>query len=135
VIIVNITSQLKQKLSGSLTPEKLIERFINWKSGEEYSSYWFGHNKIENGLTHVHMAPVTDGDSKTKWNYWWLNNRPHLRRSYCYLLYAYDKLYGYLLIDVLFDPGAHNLWKPNAKQQLENYETVADNFIYNGTFP
>nr|CBA26550.1 hypothetical protein Csp_E36380 [Curvibacter putative symbiont of Hydra magnipapillata] len=136
MVNVRMTSQLTLKLQGSqLTPNLLITRFKEWKLGGEYGSYWFGQTKTENDLTHTHMAPVTPGETKDKWDYFWSQRQPHRRRSDCYVLYAYEKNHGYLLIDVIFDPGAHDLWKPEAKQQLLNYEIVADNFVFAGTVP
>jgi hypothetical protein len=133
---VRITSQLSHKLNQTpLSPELLIQRFKAWKAGDEYSSYWFGQTKTERQLTHTHMAPVSEGEEKQAWDRYWKKNQAHKRRSDCYVLYAYDKLHGYLLIDVLFDPGAHALWKPQAKNQLHHYEIVADNFIYAGVIP
>lgn len=81
------------------------------------------------------MAPVSTGSEKDKWNEYWAKRRPWLRRSDCYVIYVYDPVHGYLLIDVLFDPGAHKLWTPACKQSLADYETVADNFIFDGSVP
>lgn len=133
---VQITSQLALKLgNGPLSATLLITRFSEWKRGDEYASYWFGQTKTENGLTHSHMAPFSPGQDMETWNLFWDKRQPHRRRSDCYVLYAFDPIHGYLLIDVLFDPGAHALWKPAAKQQLNDYESVADNFIFAGIVP
>jgi hypothetical protein len=50
-------------------------------------------------------------------------------------MYAYDATYGCLLIALLADPGAHDLWKPARRQQLISYELVADNFMFSGVVP
>lgn len=135
---VKITSQLHQKLeSTNLKPDLLIRRFSDWKDQGEDSSYWFGQDKTDpkTELSHAHMAPVTSGPPKDEWDSFWRKKQVWRRRSDCYVLYVHHKRLGYLLIDVLFDPGAHSLWMPASKQLLENYEIVADNFLFNGTVP
>ena len=138
MIVVRVTSQLQHKLSAtSLAPSLLIERFSFWKENGQDSSYWFGRDQTDPAtqLSHAHMAPVTPGADKDGWDEAWSKRQHGKRKSDGYVLYTHHSRYGYLLIDVLFDPGAHDLWIPSHKQQLIGYETVADNFQFNGSTP
>ena len=136
---VQLTSQLDAQLIGKpLSPGLLKQRFSDWKDGDEYSSYWFGRDSTDpqTKLSHVHLVPLNDQVALAEWDRFWRKPREcHRRRSDCYLMYACDAKHGHLLIALLADPGAHNLWKPSHRQLLTSFETVAENFIFAGAVP
>ena len=110
----------------------LITDFSEWKSGDEFEHPIFCHDQVENGLHHVHMVPLNKIEDLKKWDAQMVKKHTrHKRRSDRYLLFADGGRFGYLLIQILDDPGAHALWKNKAA--LKNYLTVADNFIFNGS--
>lgn len=58
------------------------------------------------------------------------------RTSDRYLLYAYGgHREGYLLISVIDDPGAHELWAPQNKARRQALEEIAEAFCVFGTIP
>lgn len=135
---VKVSSELSSRLAaiGPTAEQTLIKDFTAWKSGkDEFGHYFFSRDKVEKGLRHVHIVPKNNSVDLATWNRLWKARRPHLRRSDRYLLYAHDNTHGYLLIQIIDDPGAHNLWQPKNRAVLERYEIVADNFCFNGTVP
>lgn len=138
---VHVTSALKAQLKAvSPTAEAtLIQKFTEWKAGPPDEHYWFSNDKLgdDGKLRHVHMLPRAKSPDRVKWDAIWAKTpwRPWTRRSDRYLLYADGGRHGHLLIAILEDPGAHLLWTHAHKKQLADFETVADNFDYNGTVP
>jgi len=135
---VQLTSQLEAQLTGTPFPPLLLQQqFSKWKNGDEYGSYLFSRDKTDpqTKLSHAHMVPVNDLQALAAWDEHWKKRRPHRRLSDRYVVYTHDPRHGYLLIALIGDPGAHALWTPAGKPLLANFETVADNFIFNGTVP
>jgi len=138
---VHVTSQLSaQLLAVSQHAESvLVRKFIEWKSGLEDGHYWFSQNKLgDDGLLfHVHLIPKNEPAARREWDRFWRGPpvRPWRRRSDRYLLYADGKRHGYLLIALLEDPGAHDLWLPLNRNLLQDFVVVADNFDFNGSVP
>lgn len=133
---VQLASQLITALTASgQDPEELKSNFTEWKSGEPEEHYWFSRDvKGDLGLFHAHLIPRNDLEKRSQWDSDWGDYRK--RRSDRYLLYANGGLrYGYLLIDVIEDPGAHDLWTSAQRRRLSNFETIADNFTYFGQVP
>ena len=54
-----------------------------------------------------------------------------LRTSDRYVLYAYEPRHGYLIIDILDDPGAHDIWMARYTK-LPAYELAATDFCTYG---
>lgn len=135
---VQISSQLLTALTASgQSPELLMSKFSEWKLGDPDDHYWFGRDvKGSSGLYHVHMVPRNDLNKKKQWDISWGRPGYSKRDSDRYLLYANGgPRLGYLLIDLLEDPGAHGLWAGSQKSRLAALELVADNFIYAGKVP
>jgi len=82
-------------------------------------------------LRHVHFIP-TDAAAEAKWLEDFADKHKKKRRtSDRYVLYASDPKHGYLIIDMLDDPGAHDLWK-NRRTKLANYDNAATDFCTYG---
>jgi len=138
---VHVTSQLQAQLMavGPHAQSLLIQKFVEWKNGPEDGHYWFSQNKLgdDGRLFHVHLIPSNESEARQQWDRLWRRPpvRPWRRRSDRYLLYADGKRHGYLLIALLEDPDAHNLWLTANKKILQNFVVVADNFDFNGSIP
>lgn len=116
--------------SRGLDPESLRKAFSDYKQGDESAHKLFCHDVGSDPgcyLRHVHFIP-TDSDSQKDWLEMFKDRHKRKRRtSDRYVLYASDASYGFLLIDILDDPGAHNLWKQR-RTKLAGYEKVASEF-------
>ncbi|MGB4584776.1 MAG: type II toxin-antitoxin system YafO family toxin [Rhodoferax sp.] len=138
---VHVTSQLSAHLLAvsQHAESVLVRKFTEWKSGPDDGHYWFSQNKRgDDGLLfHVHLIPNNEPAARKEWDRLWRGPpvRPWRRRSDRYLLYADGKRHGYLLIALLEDPGAHDLWQPLNRKMLEDFVVVADNFDFNGSVP
>lgn len=135
---VRIVSSLEARLiANGLDPNQLLQDFSSWKdSSDPDSCYIFGKdafNMNSTRLRHVHMVPLFSNDDQEKWNLAW--RRFSRRTSDRYLFYADGGVReGYLLIDILDDPGAHTIWSPANKQILSNWEEIAEKFIIYGIY-
>jgi hypothetical protein len=116
------------------TIEDIREEFSNYTSGDRLNHPWFCHDVgADPGeyLCHVHLIP-TDPENERQWladfehSYRYKN-----RTSDRYVLYACDPRHGYLIIDILDDPGAHDVWKARYTK-LPNYELAATDFCTYG---
>lgn len=116
--------------SRGIAPEFLRESFAAYKSGDEFSHKLFCHDIGSDPrcyLRHVHFIP-TDPESQKVWIDLYRDRFKRKRRtSDRYVLYAQDKNYGFLLIDILDDPGAHDLWMQR-RTKLAGYEKIASDF-------
>ena len=135
---VQITTDLKQQLEREgLNPDVILSDFACWKDGEDDSCYIFSHdvqNIRSKFLRHAHMIPVNDAKALKQWNYFWTKDRPHKRRSDRCVIYADGgSTNGFLVIALIADPGAHEIWEPSAQIKREKWEKIADNFIHFGT--
>jgi hypothetical protein len=133
---VQLTSQLITALASTgQSPALLQAKFTEWKSSEPDEHYWFSREVIGDfGLLHVHMIPQNEPERRKQWESDWKNYRK--RRSDRYLIFANGgPRLGYLLIDLIEDPGAHLLWERSQKSKLSALERLADNFIHGGLVP
>ena len=129
-----------QSLHGALTqrgidPEILRGKFSEYKAGDEHRHFWFCHDigpNLGDELRHVHMFPSQRSDLDRWTEKYNSRGLRKTRTSDRYLLYAHEERHGYLIIDVLDDPGAHDLWKQR-RTNLKGYEQTAWEFAVNGT--
>lgn len=137
LVKVAVAPALQEKLlSQGLDPQVLLEDFKLWKSGDdEDDSYIFardGLNRNSKYLAHAHMLPTLE-DALNSWNFAWTKHRK--RTSDRYLFYVDGGLvYGYLLLDIVDDPGAHNVWK-NEPSKMAALERAAEQFFLSGLIP
>lgn len=135
---VRLTSRLRTQLSiGALDPEALIREFSDWKDSESVEHYSFakdGLNRNSKLLYHVHMVPLNVAEALDAWDYCW--ERYRKRTSDRYLFYTNGgPTYGYLLIALIDDPGAHLIWAFDNRATRSQWEAIADNFFHFGTIP
>lgn len=135
---VRVATPLRAQLAAvsSAAEMALLRSFSDWKAGQPEEHYWFSRDvRGDDGhLYHVHMVPNNEAKARKDWNSLWFDRprRPWLRRSDRYLLYANGGQYGYLLLALIEDPGAHKLWTPALNAQRLAFEVVAENFVYFG---
>jgi len=81
------------------------------------------------------MVPLFVESDLAKWDRAWQLHQAR-RTSDRYLFYADGGAHkGFLLIDILNDPGAHDIWKPAYRQMLNAWEGIAEQFIFFGIAP
>lgn len=136
---VRIAPQLVTQLQADgHDPGQLLSDFEEWKAGHPDDSYIFGHDSLGIGtkyLYHAHMVPLNVQAELQEWDKVWERGRGR-RTSDRYLLYAYGGAReGYLLVAVIDDPGAHQLWAPQNRALRANLEQVAEDFCVFGTMP
>lgn len=134
--IVQITKALENQLLGAgKDPTDLLDDFSDWKDG--YDVYQFGRDS-SNGkppfFYHVHLVPVNDPDPNKLilWNKSWSKGWSSQKRtSDRYLLYVDGGRFGFLLVALIEDPGAHLIWKTG----LGILNKIAEDFEFNGSLP
>lgn len=134
-----MTSSLARDLSAAeLDPNQLMVDFSEWKDHDPDEHYLFGKdgfNAGSNNLRHVHIVPLFVATDQEKWDHAW-ESRHGRRTSDRYLFYADGgKREGFLLIDILDDPGAHTIWMPAYRGTRQFWEDIAEQFIVFGTVP
>lgn len=139
---VSITRVLSTILQAdNLNDQVLIEKFEEWKCGDEYGSYLFGKDSAYscpkiNGklhLRHVHLPPLIDAIQLERWNKQW--KRRGRKTSDRVLIYVQDQQDNYLLIFILPEPQAHAVAKMKTSEDktlMENFATVAAEFLETG---
>lgn len=137
-MIVQITSDLKEQLlAENLDSAQLILDFTEWKSGAEDDHYFFGRDGLGRGskfLAHVHMVPLFVPADADNWDKCWQHRWP--RKSDRYLFYVDGgRSFGFLLITIINDPGAHKVWGPAYKKYRSDLEHIADEFFHFGKIP
>lgn len=138
---VHVAAPLKAQLQAASAgaEAELVQKFTEWKSGDPDDHYWFSKDVRgdDGNLYHVHLVPNNVQADRKAWNVLWSQKprRPWLRRSDRYLLYANGGRHGFLLIALLEDPGAHQLWERASQKDREDFEIVAENFVYFGQVP
>lgn len=138
LLAIQITEQLRQQLiTSGLSPQLLVQRFRDWKLGHPDHSYFFARESLPAKgyyLCHAHMVPINTPHELTLWNLHW---RLHRRRtSDRYVLYAQGgQAHGILLIAIINDPGAHDLWAASSKEKLAVFEHIAEQFCIFGQLP
>lgn len=132
---IHLTSHLTAKLTAAgdgSAPGALKESFLSYIQAGD--SYEFGKDVgggPKSHLRHVHMVPVSCPDALEKWK------RDYENYTRCtsdrYLFYAVrEPVISYLLIEHVFDPGAHEIWEPRNKRGLAAMEAIAEDFyIFN----
>ncbi len=142
-MVVRITTVLENKLkSGGLDSRLFVKSFKDWKSGEEYGSFYFGKDGkyftpsvggVTYVLRHVHLVPIVD---QTKLNAWKNNWRHRSRKtSDRVLVYVQDNRGNYLLITILPEPGSHQIARMETQQDrdlMERFALIAEAFIDHG---
>lgn len=137
---VHVAGPLKRELNG-IGPQAeatLVAKFTQWVAGDEFGHYWFCNRKLgdDKYLYHVHLIPENEKNKRATWDDLWKKpRRRHERRSDRYLLYAENGRGDYLLIELLDDPGAHKLWEREYRGTLQDYITVAENYVLFGEVP
>ncbi|MDQ1922150.1 hypothetical protein [Massilia pseudoviolaceinigra] len=88
---------------------------------------------------HAHMVPVNDADKLALWKKTWAKNRKHNSNQHQlsdrYLIYADGGRYGYLIIDIINDPGAHKVWTAKFTAVRDMWEEIASDFVCLGKIP
>lgn len=118
---------------------QLVSDFKAWKlkgGGDDDHKIFArdGGNRDEPAVRHVHLMPTSNRKERIKWINAYQNYSK--RTSDIYLIYADGTpTYGYLLIDVLHDPGAHGIWKSSYKSTRSIWQVMADEFKFNGNVP
>jgi hypothetical protein len=125
---VLMSRALKDKLDG-LAPsghQTFKASFLDWAAaGKPNPHAMFGRNKTERDLSHVHLHPtLTDPESLERWRFRGTSDRN--------LFYVDSRAHGYLLIDIVGDPGAHDMWKPTQAKKLGDWTEVAEAFCLGG---
>lgn len=137
---VLLTEGLREYLRESrLDEETLVQQFRDWKAlaavGKEH--FAFGRDAAGLGnrhLRHVHMVPLFTPVAEQRWTQAW--KRRGTRTSDRYLFYADGTpAFGYLLITLINDPGAHQVWQPQYRDFVEMIERIADDFHHHGKTP
>lgn len=143
-MVVKITNALKSALeTDKLDSQLFCDKFQQWKSADEHSSYLFGKDSAYvtpaiNGekyiLRHVHLVPVMDKNQLVSWKKKWsFKGRKTSNRV---LIYVDDNKGNFLLIFILSEPDAHEvaLMKNQEHRELmENFAAVAEAFIFDGS--
>lgn len=126
-------------------PTNFAAEFDLWKSrgpNGEYGSYLFGKdgayvtptvNGVPNKLRHVHLVPLKDMASISRWDVDW--RRRTRKRSDRHLVYVSDPYYGHLLLWILDEPGSHDvalMSTPEDRQLMNQFAEVADHFVQTG---
>lgn len=148
MIKVRVSKVLSQDLadpSVAINEADLIAEFTFWaeRGFNDRCTDLFSYKKKDDlyRVFHAHMRPVQVGNSQSKWDALWDESyekgREFLasrRRSDCYLMYTHSASRGYLLIDIIFDPGAHEkMWdSPDGLELRKFYGECAENFLTNG---
>lgn len=146
VQVSKVLSQILAQSAVAINEADLINEFTFWAEHEfdDRCTDLFSYKKKDDHyeVFHAHMRPVQVGDAQSEWDFLWDESfekgkeflASH-RTSDCYLLYAHSANRGYYLIDILFDPGAHEkLW--NSREGLElrkYYGDWAKDFLTHGT--
>ena len=128
----------EQLLNSGHAPQTLVEAFSDWKAAGEDDHYLFARDALNRGskwLRHVHIVPLNNVEALEHWDAAW--SRYRKRTSDRYLFYVDGgSLYGFLLLHIVDDPGAHRFLSTptKAEQQLLNvFEHIADKFVHYGT--
>jgi hypothetical protein len=135
---VHVASALREKLdiiAGAA--DALAAEFALWKSGGEDDHYDFGKDGLDlrsKVLYHVHLVPKNVPEAQDAWDKAW--ERYGKRTSDRYLFYAYGgQRLGWLLLDVIDDPGAHEVWEDAFREYRQQLEAWAQDFTDFGTLP
>lgn len=117
--------------------DTLAQEFAAWKAGGEDDHYDFGKDGLginSKVLCHVHMVPKNVRGAQDAWDKAWA--RYGRRTSDRYLFYAYGgPRLGWLLLDVIDDPGAHKVWEDEQRDYRLQLEAWAQAFVDFGKVP
>jgi Toxin YafO, type II toxin-antitoxin system len=136
-LVAHLSSVLKNDFNlDGVDSSLFIQRFLEWKQSSEDDSYFFGKDGLNRGsslVRHVHMVPIHLGMDETEWDKNWKFNRK--RTSDRYLFYVDGQQFGYLLLLLVDDPGAHAFLSSSDiedRKMLSELERWADEFFYFG---
>jgi mRNA interferase YafO len=131
--------------SQGIDKHALILTFGNWRAKwpqNEDKNKFFGkeggyRKPLVDGrpdvLRHVHITPLGDLDERD-WMRRFLLRRK--RTSDRHLVFVDGKSYGYLLIDILEEPYAHEVAEMNTPEDervMKNFAKIAEEFLTDGT--
>lgn len=85
------------------------------------------------------MIPMNNAGNLASWKKIYAKNKKYNsyqpQLSDRYLIYADGGRHGYLIIDLINDPGAHQIWNARFKGIREHWEEVASDFVCLGKLP
>lgn len=124
---VSITQALtRQMLADGINSDAFLQKFLDWKAGDEYGNYLFGKDGayvrpslhgMPYALRHVHLVPLLDQKQLANWHKVW-RRRGRKTSDRC-LIYAGNNQQEFLLIFILPEPDAH------AVAQMQTAQTTA----------
>lgn len=140
---VKITQALtRQMLADGINPDTFIQKFLDWKAGDEYGSYLFGKDGayarpkmhgMPYALRHAHLVPLLDQEQLVNWHKAW-RRRGRKTSDRC-LIYAGNNQQEFLLIFILSEPDAHAVAQMQTVQTREimtGFLDVAAEFLHTG---
>lgn len=90
-------------------------------------------------VRHAHMIPINDANNLALWKKIHAKNQKYNRHQHQlsdrYLIYANGGRYGYLIMDIINDPGAHQIWASRFKAVRDRWEEIASDFVCLGKLP
>ena len=143
---VELTQRLRNDLiADGVDPDFFATYFGNWKAlgvkGEFLDPYFgkdgFYAKPLRNNkmvLRHVHLPPEQDEKKIADWDK--KANRGSLKTSDNVLIYAEDKMQGYLLIYFVREPNGHSIAEMKTSEStslMNEFCDVAEAFIQDGT--
>ena len=143
---VKLTQRLRNNLiTAGVDPDDFATYFGAWKAfgaKGEYLDPYFGkdgfyakplrNNKMV--LRHVHLPPEQDENEIVDWEK--KAKRGSLKTSDNVLIYAEDKVHGYLLIYFVREPNGHSIAEMKTADSIKlmnEFCDTAEAFIQNGT--
>ena len=123
--------------------DDLIEEFAYWKAMHNPLNSWaFGKDGFyarptRNGklvLRHVHLPPKEGTPQAKAWDIDF--DRTNEKTSDSVLIYAEDRMYGFLLLYIVLEPEGHDFAEMRTqfdRQLMKLLADAAEAFIFNGT--
>jgi hypothetical protein len=141
---IHLSSDLHQRFASlGEDPDRLVHEFEKWKGDPDgRQTIIFGRDVANTGsryVRHAHMIPMNDADNLALWKKIYAKNKKYNsyqpQLSDRYLIYANGGRYGYLMMDIINDPGAHRIWTARFKAVRDHWEEVATDFVCLGKLP
>jgi len=114
---VQVTQMLGKVLQeDGFDPQEFAQYFAGWKAlgpAFEFADFYFGKDGYFNQprragrlvLRHVHLPPENSSLDAARWAL--AAKRQGKKTSDTFLIYAFDPLHGFLLIDIVKEPNGH----------------------------